>query len=55
MKPEVFGAKEMSRLSFVFLIVTGLALTAYFGAETWRLSDDSHMALPGTLRRRSTR
>src|SRR6202023_2404636 len=24
MKPEVFGAKEMSRLSFVFLIVTGL-------------------------------
>jgi hypothetical protein len=49
MKPEVFGTKEMSRLSFVLLIVTGLALTAYFGAEAWRLSDDSHMDITGHI------
>ena len=50
MKPEVFGAKEMSRLSFVLLIVTGLALTAYFGVAAWRLSDDSHMDVTGHIR-----
>jgi hypothetical protein len=50
MKPEIFGAKEMSRLSFVLLIVTGLALTAYFGAAAWRLSDDSHMDVTGHIR-----
>jgi hypothetical protein len=33
----------MSRLSFALLIVTGLALTAYFGATAWRLSDDSRL------------
>src|SRR5437764_15265848 len=32
---------EMSRLSLAFLIVTSLALTAYFGSVAWRLSDDS--------------
>jgi hypothetical protein len=37
----------MSRLSFVFLIVTGLALTVYFGAAAWRLSDDSHLEVTG--------
>jgi hypothetical protein len=31
---------EMSRLSLAFLIVTSLALTAYFGSVAWRLSDD---------------
>jgi hypothetical protein len=50
MKPEVFGAKEMSRLSFVLLIVTGLALTAYFGAAAWRLSDDSQVDVTGHIR-----
>ena len=33
----------MSRLSFALLIVTGLMLTAYFGAAAWRMSDESHM------------
>jgi hypothetical protein len=41
----------MSQLSFVLLIVTGLALTAYFGAAAWRLSDDSHLDITGTFRR----
>jgi hypothetical protein len=50
MKLEVFGAKEMGRLSFVLLIVTGLALTAYFGAAAWRLSDDSHLDVTGHIR-----
>jgi hypothetical protein len=49
MKLGGFGAKEMSRLSFVLLIVTGLALTAYFGAAAWRLSDDSHMDITGRI------
>jgi hypothetical protein len=40
----------MSRLSFVFLIVTGLALTVYFGAAAWRLSDDSHLDVTGHFR-----
>lgn len=47
MKLEVLGAREMGRLSIVFLIVTGLALTAYFGAAAWRLSDDSHLDVTG--------
>jgi hypothetical protein len=50
MKSEVFGAREMSRLSFVLLIVTGLALTAYFGAAAWRLSDESHLDVTGHIR-----
>jgi len=29
----------MNRLSVAFLVVTGLALTAYFGATAWRLSE----------------
>jgi hypothetical protein len=41
----------MSQLSFVLLIVTGLVLTAYFGAAAWRLSDDSHLDITGTFRR----
>jgi hypothetical protein len=49
MKSGGFGAKEMSRLAFVLLIVTGLALTAYFGAAAWRLSDDSHMDITGHI------
>jgi hypothetical protein len=49
MKPGGFGAKEMSRLSFMLLIVTGLVLTVYFGAAAWRLSDDSHMDITGHI------
>jgi hypothetical protein len=41
----------MSQLSFVLLIVTGLVLTAYFGAAAWRLSDDSHLDITGAFRR----
>jgi hypothetical protein len=44
-----FGAKEMSQLSFALLIVTGLALTAYFGAAAWRLTDESHMDITGHI------
>ena len=43
------GAKEMSRLSFALLIVTGLMLTAYFGAAAWRMSDESHMDVTGHI------
>jgi hypothetical protein len=39
----------MSRLSFALLIVTGLALTAYFGAAAWRLTDDSPMDITGHI------
>jgi hypothetical protein len=42
---------EMSKLSFVLLIVTGLALTAYFGVAAWRLTDDSHMDITGHIPR----
>jgi len=31
----------MSRISFLLLIVTGLALTVYFGTAAWRLTDDT--------------
>jgi hypothetical protein len=48
MKPKA-GAKEMSRLSFALLLVTVLMLTAYFRAEAWRLSDDSHMDVTGHI------
>jgi len=41
----------MVRLSFALLIVTGLVLTAYFGAAAWRVSDDSQMDITGTFRR----
>jgi hypothetical protein len=49
MKSKV-GAREMSRLSFALLIVTGLMLTAYFGAAAWRLSDDSHLDVTGHIK-----
>jgi hypothetical protein len=49
MKLGSFKAKEMSRLSFALLIVTGLALTAYFGAAAWRLSDDSRLDVTGQI------
>ena len=29
----------MSRLSLALLLVTGLALTAYFGTAAWRISE----------------
>jgi hypothetical protein len=41
--------KEMSRISFVLLIATGLALTAYFGTAAWRLTDDSHLDITGQI------
>jgi hypothetical protein len=31
----------MNRLSLTLLLVTGLALTAYFGTTAWRLSESS--------------
>jgi hypothetical protein len=48
-KPEIIGAKEMIRISFTLLIVTGLALTAYFGTAAWRLTDDSHVDVTGQI------
>jgi hypothetical protein len=30
---------SMSRLSLALLLVTGLALTAYFGTAAWRISE----------------
>jgi hypothetical protein len=50
-KPETTGAKEMSRISFMLLIVTGLALTVYFGTAAWRLTDDSHLDITGQILR----
>jgi hypothetical protein len=44
-----FGVTNMSRFSFALLIVTGLLLTAYFGAAAWRVSDDSQMDLTGHI------
>jgi hypothetical protein len=49
MRLRSFKAKEMSRLSFALLIATGLALTAYFGAAAWRLSDDSRLDVTGQI------
>jgi hypothetical protein len=40
---------EMSRLSLAFLIVTSLALTAYFGSVAWRLSDDGSDDITGRI------
>jgi hypothetical protein len=37
----------MSRISFMVLIVTALALTAYFGTAAWRLTDGSHFDVTG--------
>jgi hypothetical protein len=48
-EPETIGAKEMSRISFMLLIVTGLALTVYFGTAAWRLTDDSHLDITGRI------
>jgi hypothetical protein len=39
----------MSRLSFAFLIVTSLALTAYFGSVAWRLSGDGDNDMTGRI------
>jgi hypothetical protein len=50
-KTETIGAKEMSRISFMLLIVTGLALTAYFGTAAWRVTDDSHLDTTGQIPR----
>jgi len=41
----------MVRLSFALLIVTGVLLTAYYGAAAWRVSDDSQVDITGTFRR----
>jgi hypothetical protein len=38
----------MNRLSVAFLVVTGLALTAYFGATAWRLSETSGVDIIST-------
>jgi hypothetical protein len=40
----------MGRLSLAFLIVTSLALTAYFGSVAWRLSDDGDNDITGRIR-----
>jgi hypothetical protein len=39
----------MSRISFMLLIVTGLALTVYFGTAAWRLTDDSYLDITGRI------
>jgi hypothetical protein len=44
----ILEGEEMSRLSFVLLILTGLF--AYFGTAAWRLSDDSHVDVTGQIR-----
>jgi hypothetical protein len=50
MKPEpILEVEEMSQLSFVLLIATGLFFTAYFGRAAWRLSDDSHVDVTGQI------
>jgi hypothetical protein len=41
------GVSEMSRLSLMFLIVTSLALTVYFGSVAWRVSDDGDNDITG--------
>ena len=41
--------KEMSRISFMLLIVTGLALTVYFGTAAWRVTDASHLDITGRI------
>jgi hypothetical protein len=39
----------MTQISWAFLIVLGLALTAYFGTAAWRLSGDDHTEITGTV------
>jgi type 1 fimbria pilin len=41
----------MVRPWFALLIVTGVLLTAYYGAAAWRVSDDSQVDITGTFRR----
>jgi hypothetical protein len=41
----------MSRISFMLLVVTSLALTIYFGTAAWRLTDDSHFDITGHIPR----
>ena len=36
----------VSRISFLLLTIASLALTAYFGAEAWRVSDEAASSLP---------
>jgi len=39
----------MNRLSVALLVVTGLMLTAYFGATAWQLSAVSNSDILGSL------
>ena len=39
----------MNQVSFVVLIVLGLALTGYFGLAAWRLSSDDHAEITGAI------
>ena len=43
------GVIEMSKLSLTFLIVTSLALTAYFGSVAWRVSGDGDSDITGRI------
>jgi hypothetical protein len=39
----------MNRLSLALLLVTGLALTAYFGTTAWRLSESSELDITSNI------
>jgi hypothetical protein len=39
----------MNRLSLAVLLVTGLALTAYFGTTAWRLSESSELDITSNV------
>jgi hypothetical protein len=39
----------MNRLSLALLLVTGLALTAYFGTTAWRLSEASELDMTSNI------
>jgi len=39
----------MNRLSLTLLLVTGLALTAYFGTTAWRLSESSGLDITSNI------
>jgi hypothetical protein len=39
----------MSQISFVVLIVVGLALTGYFGLAAWRVSGEDHAEITGAV------
>lgn len=43
------GASEMNQVSFVVLIVLGLALTGYFGLAAWRVSNEDHPDITRTI------